>query len=97
MELLQPRRCLLTAHPVHASVPSQPNLDAQGGLGFLSVKGLKFNLVSFVALVVSYLTFILSAWALPEPPPQLPQALGIVPALFVNYFLDSYWTFKHAG
>lgn len=36
-DVRQPHRCVLTAHPVRASVPSRANLDAQGGLDFLSV------------------------------------------------------------
>ena len=61
------------------------------------IKGLKFNIVSMIALAVSYSTFIVSAWAAPTWPPQVHQAIGIVPALFVNYFLNSYWTFRHVG
>lgn len=60
------------------------------------IKGLKFNAVSLVALSVSYTTFIVSSHLLPQLPPQFHQAAGILPALFVNYFLNSYWTFKHA-
>lgn len=60
------------------------------------IKGLKFNVVSLVALVVSYSVFVLSSQMVPNFPPQVHQALGIIPALFVNYFLNSYWTFKRA-
>lgn len=59
------------------------------------IKGLKFNLVSVLALAVSYSTFIISTWLVPIWPPQVHQAIGIVPALFINYFLNSYWTFRH--
>lgn len=61
------------------------------------IKGLKFNLVSLVSLVVSYTTFIIASHLLPALSPQVHQALGIVPALFLNYFLNSYWTFRHVG
>ncbi|HET7319690.1 MAG TPA: hypothetical protein VFK23_11185 [Nitrospirota bacterium] len=30
----------------------------------------------------------------PGGSPQLHQAAGIIPATFINYFLNSYWTFK---
>jgi dolichol-phosphate mannosyltransferase len=60
------------------------------------IRGLKFNAVSLVALLISYSVFVLSSYVLPTLPAQVHQALGIVPALFVNYFLNSYWTFRHA-
>lgn len=60
------------------------------------VKGLKFNVVSIVALGISYSTFLLMSAAYPELPPFIPQLSGVLPAMFVNYFLNSYWTFKHA-
>jgi dolichol-phosphate mannosyltransferase len=59
------------------------------------IKGIKFNLVSLVALAVSYSTFLLVSFAYPELPPQVPQLIGIVPAMLVNYLLNSYWTFRH--
>jgi len=58
------------------------------------IRGLKFNVVSFVALAVSYGTFLLLAKFNPSGIPQLHQAAGIVPATLINYFLNSYWTFK---
>ena len=58
------------------------------------VQGLKFNVVSFLALGISYLTFILLSWYFPQGQPQLYQIIGIVPASLVNYFLNSYWTFR---
>jgi dolichol-phosphate mannosyltransferase len=60
------------------------------------VKGLKFNLVSLIALGVSYSTFIVLSVIFPGVSPQIHQFLGIIPATLVNYFLNSYWTFKHA-
>jgi dolichol-phosphate mannosyltransferase len=59
------------------------------------IKGLKFNAISLVALGVSYSTFAALSRAFPQLPPQIPQLAGIVPATLVNYFLNSYWTFKH--
>lgn len=58
------------------------------------IKGLKFNLVSLASLGVSYATFVLVSILRPQASPQLAQFLGIVPAVFVNYFLNSYWTFR---
>lgn len=63
--------------------------------GRTRIKGVKFNLVSLGALAISYTTFIASGWFAPNWLPQVHQAIGIVPALFVNYFLNSYWTFRH--
>jgi dolichol-phosphate mannosyltransferase len=59
-----------------------------------SIRGLKFNLVSFVSLAVSFGTFIALSAAFHRASPQLLQFAGIVPAVFVNYFLNSYWTFR---
>jgi dolichol-phosphate mannosyltransferase len=58
------------------------------------VKGLKFNVVSLLALALSYGTFVALSHAFPAWPPQLSQFLGIVPATVVNYVLNSYWTFQ---
>jgi dolichol-phosphate mannosyltransferase len=58
------------------------------------IKGLKFNLVSLVSLGVSFITFIAMTLFLPRVPPQVDQLVGIVPAMLVNYFLNSYWTFR---
>jgi dolichol-phosphate mannosyltransferase len=59
------------------------------------IRGLKFNLVSLLALGVSYGTFVAMSLAFPYTMPQVHQLIGIVPATLVNYFLNSYWTFKH--
>jgi dolichol-phosphate mannosyltransferase len=59
------------------------------------IKGLKFNVVSLVALAVSYTTFVALTFTYPQLSPQIPQFIGIIPAMLVNYFLNSYWTFKH--
>lgn len=62
----------------------------------LRIKGLKFNMVSLVSLVVSYSTFVVLSILFPATPPEIHQLVGIAPAMFINYFLNSYWTFKHA-
>jgi dolichol-phosphate mannosyltransferase len=59
-----------------------------------AIKGVKFNLVSLVSLGVSFTTFIAFSLLLPRVPPLLGQLAGIIPAVFVNYFLNSYWTFR---
>lgn len=58
------------------------------------IRGLKFNVVSFLALGVSYGTFVALSMFFPAIPPQLHQLVGIIPATLLNYFLNSYWTFK---
>ena len=60
------------------------------------IKGLKFNLVSLLALGVSYGAFLAISIAFPDLAPQIPQLIGIIPATLVNYLLNSYWTFRHA-
>ena len=60
----------------------------------IHIKGLKFNIVSFAALGVSFSTFLLMSMINPGGVPQIHQAAGIVPATAINYFLNSYWTFK---
>jgi dolichol-phosphate mannosyltransferase len=60
----------------------------------LYLKGLKFNIVSFISLFISYSTFVLLSLLFPRIKPQIDQAIGIVPAILVNYYLNSYWTFK---
>ncbi|HEX9206748.1 MAG TPA: glycosyltransferase family 2 protein [Steroidobacteraceae bacterium] len=61
------------------------------------IKGLKFNAVSLVALGISYGTFVLLSALFPHTAPQVHQLIGILPATAVNYFLNSYWTFRQAG
>jgi dolichol-phosphate mannosyltransferase len=60
------------------------------------IKGLKFNAVSLAALAISYGTFVLLSLLFPTTAPQVHQLIGIVPATAVNYFLNSYWTFRAA-
>lgn len=63
-------------------------------IGRKRVRGLKFNLVSLMTLTLSYATFIVLSTLFPEASPVLLQGCGIVPAAFLNYFLNSYWTFR---
>jgi dolichol-phosphate mannosyltransferase len=58
------------------------------------IKGLGFNLVSILTLGVSYSTFIGFSFAFPNIPPQLHQLFSIMPAMLINYLLNSYWTFR---
>jgi dolichol-phosphate mannosyltransferase len=58
------------------------------------IKGLKYNLVSLATLGVSFATFSAMSLWVPHAPPQLDQFIGIIPAVLVNYFLNSYWTFR---
>lgn len=58
------------------------------------IKGLKFNVVSLAALAISFATFTVLSLLFPNYPPQLQQLAGIVPATLINYFLNSYWTFR---
>jgi dolichol-phosphate mannosyltransferase len=58
------------------------------------VRGLKFNLVSLVTLLVSFASFVLLRILWPEQPEILAQAISIFPGATANYFANSYWTFK---
>lgn len=65
--------------------------------GPLLVRGLKFKGVSLLALGVSFSTFLLLSYFFPAPPAYVNQAIAIIPATVVNYFLNAYWTFKDQG
>ena len=62
--------------------------------GSLWTKGVKFKGVSLLALSVSYTAFIILTVTFPQTPAYIHQLLAIIPATLVNYFLNSYWTFK---
>ena len=66
-------------------------------IGSKRIRGLKFNAVSLLSLAVSYGTFVLLSLLLPLVPPVWLQGMAIVPAALVNYFLNSYWTFRDSG
>jgi len=60
----------------------------------LRIRGLKFNAVSLFSLLISFSTFVALSVLQPNGSPILHQFIGIVPATVVNYFLNSYWTFR---
>jgi dolichol-phosphate mannosyltransferase len=60
----------------------------------MRIRGLKFNLVSFLALGVSYGTFVALSLVSTDGSPQIHQLVGIIPAMLINYLLNSYWTFR---
>jgi dolichol-phosphate mannosyltransferase len=63
-------------------------------VGPVRARGLRFNFVSLLSLCVSYLTFVAVSRGFPRIAPQAAQLMGIVPATLINYFLNSYWTFR---
>ena len=65
--------------------------------GSKRIRGVKFNAVSLLSLAVSYGTFLLLSLLLPNVPPVWLQGVAIAPAALVNYFLNSYWTFRDSG
>ena len=60
----------------------------------ISIKGLRFNIISFFSLGISFGTFVSLSFFFPGYRPQIIQAIGIIPAMLTNYLLNSYWTFK---
>lgn len=62
--------------------------------GKLVTRGLKFNMVSLLSLIISFSTFSALTLLVPDGSPLLFQAIGIIPATVVNYLTNSYWTFK---
>lgn len=69
---------------------------AQTNSDRIGIRGLKFNAVSLLSLLVSYGIFVVLTGLFPAVPPQVHQLVGIVPATIVNYLLNSYWTFSKA-
>ena len=65
-------------------------------IGDKRIRGVKFNVVSLLALAVSYSTFLVLSLLFPRPAPVFLQGLAIVPSVLVNYFLNSYWTFRES-
>ena len=55
---------------------------------------MKYNLVALSTLVLSYVTFIVLSFLFSEASPVLLQGCGILPAGFLNYFMNSSWTFR---
>jgi dolichol-phosphate mannosyltransferase len=66
----------------------------RGLAGPVRARGVRFNMVALLALAVSYATFVALSHALPGAAPQVLQLAAIVPAALLNYFLNSYWTFR---
>jgi len=60
----------------------------------IRVRGLKFHAAALVGMAISFSTFVLLSWAFPKTYPQVHQLLSVAPAMLVNYFLNSYWTFR---
>lgn len=60
------------------------------------IKGLKFNIISVLSLVISYSTFVVLSLTFPATAPQVHQLAGIIPAVLINYFFNSYWTFRES-
>ena len=58
------------------------------------IRGLRYNLVSLLTLSLSYTTFVGLSVLFAEAPPVLLQGCGIVPAVFLNYTVNSAWTFR---
>ncbi len=57
-------------------------------------KAVKFKGISLLSLCVSYTFFVLLVLLFPLTPPYIHQLLAIIPATLVNYFCNSYWTFR---
>jgi dolichol-phosphate mannosyltransferase len=60
----------------------------------IGVRGLKFNAISLASLAVTFGTFVTLSKLFPELPLLVDQLAAIVPTTAINYFLNSYWTFK---
>ena len=62
-------------------------------IGKWIIRGLKYNLVSLLTLVLSYATFVMLSTLFPDVWSVVLQGYAIVPAVLLNYFLNAYWTF----
>ena len=60
----------------------------------IGIRGLKFNIISLVSLAVTFTTFVALSKLFPQLPLAVDQLASIVPTTAINYFLNSYWTFK---
>ena len=58
------------------------------------IRGLKYNLVSLVTLMLSYGTFVLLSFLFPAVPSVILQGCAIAPATLFNYSINSLWTFR---
>ena len=66
-------------------------------IGRKRIRGLKYHLASLGSLAVGGGTFAALSMLLPEAPPVLLQGCSIPPAMLLNFFLNSSWTFRDAG
>jgi dolichol-phosphate mannosyltransferase len=60
----------------------------------IGIRGLKFNVISLASLAVTFGTFVILSKLFPQFPLLVDQLAAIVPTTAINYFLNSYWTFK---
>ncbi len=68
-----------------------------GGPTGVPRRALRFNLISVLALGISYTTFVLLSLWFPRLAPQLRQLIGIGPPAALSYLLNSRWTFGARG
>jgi dolichol-phosphate mannosyltransferase len=59
-------------------------------------RGVTFNAVSLVALLVSFTSFVATSFLLPSLEPLVHQLISIFPATVVNYYAQSRFTFRSA-
>ena len=59
-----------------------------------SVRGLKYHLVSFGTLTLSYGSFVTMIFIFSEVPSVILQGAAIAPAALFNYSVNSLWTFR---
>lgn len=64
--------------------------------GRMRDRGLRFNAVSLLSLGVSTLAFAIMSQTFRHASPQWWQLAGIIPAWFINYQLNSRWTFAES-
>lgn len=62
--------------------------------GRARTRAMRFNLVSLIALAVSYGCFLCFGLLLPAYPAMFHQFLAIGPATLVNFVVNSRWTFR---
>jgi dolichol-phosphate mannosyltransferase len=60
----------------------------------IGIRGMKFNAISLASLALTFGTFVILSKLFPKLPFQVDQLAAIVPTTAINYFLNSYWTFK---
>jgi len=60
----------------------------------IGIRGLKFNIISLASLAVTFSTFVALSKLFPQWALMVDQLAAIVPTTLINYFLNSYWTFK---